>query len=100
MAMPDNNLKEKIIAQLQTVDDPELQLDIYSLGLIYDIKIKANQEVEIVMTLTTPACPYGPMIVQMVEMALRQINIDQPKITVVFEPAWQAPQNLRELLGL
>jgi len=55
--------KEQIIAALKTVIDPEIHADVYTLGLIYDIKVGENG-IDILMTLTTPFCPYGDEIVQ------------------------------------
>ena len=81
--------KEDIIEILKTVYDPEIPiLDIYNMGLIYDVDVK-NKDVNIVMSLTTPACPMGDMILEMVKNAIVQkfpdanVNID-----LVFEPAW------------
>jgi len=68
-------MKEQIIAQLETVFDPEFPvIDIYTLGLIYDIIIDdKNTLITIVMTFTTPACPMGDMIEAMVENAILEI---------------------------
>ena len=81
--------KENIIDTLKTVYDPEVPiLDIYNMGLIYDVDVK-NDDVNITMTLTTPACPMGDMILEMVKNAIKEkypnanVNID-----LVFEPLW------------
>ena len=81
--------KEDIIEILKTVYDPEIPiLDIYNMGLIYDVDVK-DKDINIVMTLTTPACPMWDMILEMVKNAIIQkfpdanVNID-----LVFEPAW------------
>ena len=55
--------KEKIIEILRTVEDPEIRIDIHTLGLIYDIDLdEKSKEVKILMTFTTPFCPYGDLI--------------------------------------
>ena len=92
--------REAIIAALQTVDDPELHVDIWTLGLVYDIKIADDGGVEIIMTLTTPTCPFGPLILQMIELALKNIGVATPVITLNFDKPWRAPANLRAMLGL
>jgi len=88
--------KEDIIEILKTVYDPEIPiLDIYNMGLIYDVDVK-NKDVNIVMTLTTPACPMWDMILEMVKNAIIQkfpdanVNID-----LVFEPAWN-PEMIKD----
>ena len=93
--------KKQVIDVLKEVDDPELNMDIYSLGLIYDIKILKNK-VTIKMTFTTPMCPYGPMLMDLVEEALKKEikEIKKVKINLVFEPLWQPPENLKAMLGL
>ena len=63
----------KIIAEIKTCEDPELELDIWNLGLIYDI-IHKNNELEIVMTFTSPMCPFGPQILQEVKTKLTAIG--------------------------
>jgi len=85
--------KEDIIEILKTVYDPEIPiLDIYNMGLIYDVDVK-DKDINIVMTLTTPACP---MILEMVKNAIVQkfpdanVNID-----LVFEPAWN-PEMIKD----
>ena len=60
--MSNKALEDKIIEKLKTIFDPEIPVDIYELGLIYDIKINENAEAEILMTLTTPNCPVAEII--------------------------------------
>ncbi len=88
--------KEDIIEILKTVYDPEIPiLDIYNMGLIYDVDVK-DKDINIVMTLTTPACPMWDMILEMVKNAIVQkfpdanVNID-----LVFEPAWN-PEMIKD----
>jgi len=82
--------KEDIIDILKTVYDPEVPiLDVYNMGLIYDIVIKDNL-VKIVMTLTSPACPMADMIVEMVKNSIIQTypNI-KVEVEISFEPIWE-----------
>ena len=82
--------KENIIDILKTVYDPEVPiLDIYSMGLIYDVKINQDN-VDITMTLTSPACPMWDMILEMVKNSITEkypnANVN---INLTFEPAWE-----------
>lgn len=93
--------KEDIIVSLKKCYDPELHLDIWSLGLIYEIRVKA-EEVYIKMTFTTPFCPFGP---HMIEEIKEQIKEDLPTIKsvnveVVFEPPWQPSEDIKIQLGI
>jgi len=82
--------KEEIIDILKTVYDPEVPiLDIYSMGLIYEINIKDNL-VQILMTLTSPACPMWDMILEMVKNSITEKFPDaEVEINLTFEPAWE-----------
>jgi len=88
-AMDKTTVKEKIIEQIKTVYDPEIPVDIYELGLIYEVNIKDNGQVNLVMTLTTPMCPVAdslPMEVQEKIMMVEEvIDVD---LQVVFDPQW------------
>lgn len=79
-------IKEKIIEKIKTVFDPEIPVNIYDLGLIYDLKIK-GREVDITMTFTSMTCPAGPLIEKQVEEVLESMDM-KPKIKIVWEPAW------------
>ena len=91
--------KELVIEALKTVNDPEIMLDVWTLGLIYDIKIKEGK-VHILMTLTTPMCPYGPMLLEMVEESVKSIKgVTKVELELTFEPLWQPSAELREMMG-
>ena len=64
--------KEKAIEVFKKVEDPELNIDIWTLGLIYGFKIKKKNQIDIDMTFTTPACPYAPQLVSDLENQLRK----------------------------
>ncbi len=67
-------IEQKIISVLQTVYDPEIPVDIYELGLIYNIKLEDNGDVEITMTLTSPACPVAESLPGEVRAKIKEIE--------------------------
>ena len=89
---------DNIVLALKTVKDPELHMDIHTLGLIYDIKI-GEDGIDILMTLTTPFCPYGDQIIQGVEKALKKFGVEV-RVDITFEPEWQPSEDLKIELGL
>lgn len=91
--------KETVIEKLKEVKDPELDIDVYTLGLIYDISIE-NGEVGVLMTLTTPFCPFGNQIVESVEEKIYELKPDAVKVEITFDPPWEAPKGLRDILGV
>jgi metal-sulfur cluster biosynthetic enzyme len=93
-----NFTKDDIIAKLKTVKDPELHIDIHTLGLIYGIEI-GEDGIDILMTLTTPFCPYGDEIVQSVERALKPFGVEV-RVDITFEPEWEPSEDLKIELGL
>ncbi len=93
------DLKSQVIEQLKTVIDPEIGIDIYTLGLIYDIKIE-KKNVNIRMTFTTPACPYGPMLLEEIKIKMNELEIDEVNIDLTFNPPWEPSAELRALLGV
>ena len=88
--------KENIIDILKTVYDPEVPiLDIYNMGLVYDVSV-ADNDVDILMTLTTPACPMGDMILEMVKNAIIQKYPDaNVNLDLTFEPMW-SPEMIKD----
>lgn len=86
-----------VIDLLKTCNDPELGLDVWTLGLIYDINVK--DKTAITMTLTSPLCPYGPMIIDEMETKLNELG-KEVVIDVIFSPLWQPDEELREMLGM
>lgn len=92
-----------LLEALKQVVDPELMVNIVDLGLVYDV----NQEestVNVNMTLTSPACPVGPQIVQQAKMALEQLDdVDEAKINLVMTPPWSPDRmtdDARDHLGI
>jgi FeS assembly SUF system protein len=82
-------LKEEVIAMLHGVYDPEIPVDIYELGLIYDVDIDESNAVRIVMTLTSPMCPVAESLPMEVENKARAIEaVTDVKIDLVWDPPW------------
>ena len=92
--------KEKIIEALKEVMDPELGLDVWTLGLIYDVTIKEDKNVFIKMTLTSPMCPYAAELIAGIESGVQEQGFAKPKIDVVFDPVWKPSEEVKQLLGL
>ena len=84
-----SNLGEEIIKVICKIYDPEIPVNIYELGLIYDVKISDDNDVMIEMTLTSPNCPVAESLPLEVEERVRKINeINDVKVNIVFEPPW------------
>src|ERR1041384_5886956 len=87
--MNEEELKERVIACLQTIFDPEIPVNIYELGLIYEINILPINNVQIVMTLTSPACPAAQTIPVEVDQKVRQIEgINDVHVAITWTPPW------------
>ena len=81
-------LKDKIIEEIRKIYDPELPVNIYDLGLIYDIKIE-GRKAEIKMTLTTPNCPVAESLPKEVKDSVMQIDeIEKVDLDLVWDPPW------------
>jgi len=79
----------EFIQAFKTVYDPEIPVDIYELGLIYDVKQDTAGKVWVKMTLTAPACPVAGSLVRNVEFALRQVEgVDDVDVELVWDPPW------------
>jgi len=92
--------KEKIIEVLKTIEDPELHLDIWTLGLVYEINIKSHDEINFVITYTTPMCPFGPAIKQKIREEMNSLGFGAIDIEVAFDPPWEPSEELRTALGI
>ncbi|HED08002.1 MAG TPA: SUF system Fe-S cluster assembly protein [Ignavibacteria bacterium] len=87
--MDKQELEEQIITKLQSIYDPEIPVNIFELGLIYAIRIDDNANVEVDMTLTSPACPVAESLPPQVEMKVRTISgINDLKVNLVWSPQW------------
>ena len=82
-------LKEKIINEIKKIYDPEIPVNIYELGLIYDIKIDKTNNVKVKMTLTTPNCPVAESLPKQVkENILKDEGVSDVNLNLVWEPPW------------
>ena len=92
--------KEEVIEVLKKIEDPEIHIDIWTLELIRELEVE-DDKVKIKMTLTTPACPYGPALIQEVESTIKAISgVKIVEIELVFSPPWQPSDLVKETLGL
>lgn len=84
-----NALGEKIVRVLKTIFDPEIPVDIYELGLIYDVYVNEDYEVKILMTLTTPNCPVAETLPLEVEEKVKSMDaIKNAEVEITFDPPW------------
>ena len=87
--MDTNALGEKIVKVLKTIFDPEIPVDIYELGLIYDVFVNEDHDVKILMTLTTPNCPVAETLPVEVEEKVKSINeVNDAEVEITFDPPW------------
>src|SRR3990172_3229164 len=105
MADPANSTADdvKLIDALRDVVDPELMINIVDLGLVYDVD-KVDSKVTVQMTLTSPACPAGPQIIQQAKMALEKLaDVSEAEIKLVMSPPWtpaRMTDEARDQLGI
>ena len=84
-----DQLVEQIIANLRRVYDPEINLNVYDLGLIYQVAVNQEYDANIIMTLTSPNCPAAEIIPMEIEFATRAVEcINGVKVTLTFDPPW------------
>lgn len=82
-------LGEKIVNVLKTIYDPEIPVDIYELGLIYDVFVNEDHDVKILMTLTTPNCPVAETLPLEVEEKVKSLNaVKDAEVEITFDPPW------------
>ncbi|WP_127140420.1 iron-sulfur cluster assembly protein [Flagellimonas marinaquae] len=82
-------LGEKIVKVLKTIYDPEIPVDIYELGLIYDVFVNEDYEVKILMTLTSPNCPVAETLPVEVEEKVKSIDmLKDVEVEITFDPPW------------
>lgn len=82
-------LEEDIIAALKEIYDPEIPVDIFELGLIYEVKIKKDGNVEVDMTLTSPNCPVAESLPVDVKNKVEGVDgVKEAKVNIVFDPPW------------
>ncbi len=83
------DLGEKIVGVLKTIYDPEIPVDIYELGLIYDVFVNEDSDVKILMTLTSPNCPVAETLPVEVEEKVKSLNmVKDAVVEITFDPPW------------
>lgn len=83
------NIEDRVVALLRTVYDPEIPVDIYSLGLVYKIDLSEDAELTVDMTLTAPNCPMADFIMEDARIKLESIEgVKSVTLNLVFEPEW------------
>ena len=91
---------DDIVKILRTVLDPELYIDVWTLGLIYDIELD-GRVLRIRMTFTSAGCPVGPLLIEEIKAKTEALDgIDSTEVVVVFDPPWEPPEDLKAMLGL
>ena len=89
-------LKEKIIAEIKKIYDPEIPVNIYELGLIYDIKVDKDNNVKVDMTLTTPNCPVAESLPKEVKDSIMEVKgVKKVDLDLVWDPPWDKSMNVR-----
>ena len=91
--------REQVIDALKQCNDPELDMNVWFLGLIYDIQIDEDN-VKIKMTFTTPFCPYGPSLIELVKTKVKESGASDVQVEITFEPKWEPNEDVKLALGL
>jgi len=88
-AVNTQELGEKIVTVLKTIYDPEIPVDIYELGLIYDVFVNEDNDVKILMTLTSPNCPVAETLPVEVEERVKSLDLVKgAEVEITFDPPW------------
>ena len=92
--------REQIIENvLKKYEDPELMIDVWTLGLVYELAVE-NDAVRVRLTFTSPMCPYGPTMVEELKNLILKEGAASVAIEITFEPPWQPSEELKEMLGM
>ena len=83
------NIKDKVIAEIKKIYDPEIPVNIYELGLIYDVTVDENNKVYVKMTLTSPNCPVAESLPNEVKNSIKEIKeVNEVDLDLVWDPPW------------
>ena len=89
MELDKKEIENRVVDMLKTVFDPEIPVDIYELGLIYEVNVDDDAKINIIMTLTSPSCPVAESLPIEVENRVKELaGIEYCKVEIVFEPPW------------
>jgi FeS assembly SUF system protein len=99
MSLDKKDIESRVVDVLKTIFDPEIPVDIYELGLIYEVKVNDSAFVHILMTLTSPSCPVAETLPLEVEEKVAGIkDVDGAKVEIVFDPPWTKEMMSEEAL--
>ena len=91
--------REEVIEALKKVVDPEIGIDIWTLGLVYEITL--GEKTKILMTLTSPMCPYGPQLLADVKERVGELKeVKEVEVELTFEPVWEPSEEVKLMLGV
>ena len=97
---PADTLKEDVIAAIRECYDPEIPVNIYDLGLIYEVNVSASSKVELVMTLTSPHCPVAEILPAQVKSRVELVEgVDEVDLELTWDPPW-TPEQMSEAAKL
>lgn len=92
--------RDDIIKQLEKVMDPHIGIDVWTLGFIYNIDIRSQDHVHILMTLTTPMCPLDSELSEEIKQVIQELGVKDVTVEKTFEPPWEPPKKVKEMLGI
>tara|TARA_B100000315_G_C14039490_1_gene346813 strand:- start:48 stop:335 length:288 start_codon:yes stop_codon:yes gene_type:complete len=93
-------LKKTVMDVLQNINDPEINIDIVTLELIYNVDV-TDGKTDIKMTFTSPMCPYGPALIEEIKEKVGKVEgVKEVNVEVVFDPPWKPSEELRATLGV
>lgn len=94
-------IHNEIVEVLKTTYDPELGIDLHTLGLIYKIDFdEKKQNLHLTMTLTSPLCPFGAQIMEMLQRRFKELGLTKVDIALVFDPPWEPSAEVRQMLNV
>lgn len=92
--------KERLIEEVfKKYDDPEIGIDVWTLGLIREVKVE-SKNVKVLLTFTSPLCPFGPQMVEELKKRIFDLHAETVNIEITFMPPWKPSEELREMLGV
>tara|TARA_Y100000031_G_C7854290_1_gene218990 strand:+ start:21 stop:305 length:285 start_codon:yes stop_codon:yes gene_type:complete len=91
--------KDKFIEICTSIEDPELHIDIWTLGLIYNQKFEEDK-VWVKLTFTSPFCPFGDLMISELKEKILKEGVREVDVEVTFDPPWEPSEELREILGV
>jgi len=93
--------REQVIEAVKSCYDPEIGIDIWTLGLIYDLQLRDDGSVYVKMTLTTPFCPYGTELIEDLKQKIAGVEgVTSVEVDLTFDPPWQPSEELKAMFGI